>query len=200
MTVTQGEKMTKEITARSFFKDFLQATNDIDMTIYKNTNKKYTDIITEKLKDILTQSYGLGVNKEYYRIDVFGWKTRRDPELVNTIPEGLWLHLWQPIIAIEHENNHTDWTDELPKLLFINCPLKVIIGYNHWDKRNDSVIGDEKKLEYAAKVICKLSPNDNFKSDFLIIFGNCWGIELGNKYDEKDYRGYLLTNGKFEQI
>ena len=191
--------MSEEITARAFYADFLKKTNEISMDIYKYKNKQYSKIITENLETIL-KDYGLEVNKEYYRIDVLGWKSRKDDELVNVKPKDLCLHLWKPIVAIEHENNHTDWTDELTKLLFINCPLKVIIGYNHCDKRDDFEIGDEKKLEYAAKVISRLAPNDNSKSEFLIIFGNCWGIDCGSNYEKKDYRGYLITNGKFELL
>ena len=176
------------LSAKKFFYDFIEKTDKIRMGCYKYYCKEFTKNVTKRIVNILEDN-NIKTNKEYYRIDVIGFQ-QYETEISNK-PDELNTHLWKLIVAVEHENNHRDWTDELTKLLFINCPLKVLISYNHADKRDtDDKYSDKKKLEYAAKVIKKLSPQEDPNNEFLIIIGNCYGIGI-KEYDVKDYRGYL---------
>ncbi len=92
--------------------------------------------------------------------------------------------------AIEHENKNRDY--EVLKLSCVNCPLRVVIGYN--DKNTDA-----EKLDFIAE---RMSALDSFvfncekNQEFMIILGN-----RGSKGNKKsDYRGYLYNGAtrKFE--
>ncbi len=47
---------------------------------------------------------------------------------------GINIHNWKLLAAVEHENDYKDWTYELVKLLFVNAPLRVVIGYAEYDE------------------------------------------------------------------
>lgn len=129
-------------------------------------------------------------NKEYYRIDLFGWK-RVNCDIENST--HLNLHSWRPLIAVEHENDYKDWSDEVIKLLYIDCPLRVVIGYSDRGKANDEEYLKElceiiDHLEYK-KSIGKLINKDE---EFCIILGNG---NVAHKDVEKqcfDYHCYKL--------
>ena len=137
---------------------------------------------------------------EYFRLDVAAWCNRTllaEPGKTDLqAKSGLKYHLWELRAAVEHENNETDWTDELIKLCQLKCPLKIVIGYALYSDRDGSReagTGDYAKLLYAEQLIHSLS--DYFQphqEEFLIILGNC-GKECDTNYDKFDYRGYLYN-------
>ena len=180
--------------AKWFFNEFkTKVTEDtIDFSSYKH-GKSFTPIISEKIIEII-ESAELCYSKEYFRIDVSGWKDRINDIVGDT--KGLKRHLWDLEIAVEHENANNDWTDELIKLIHIRCPLKVIIGYNSYDNRND-----EEKLAVASKWMKKVNAfSSSSDEEYLIILGNTSGHD--NKYSTFDYRGYLYNyqSAFFEKI
>ncbi len=105
------------------------------------------------------------------------------------------------MIAVEHENDSPDWTDELIKLAHIKCPLKVIIAYNPCDER-DTI--EKEKLKFAHDCLSQVNAFDpSANEEFLIIFGNCAPRSRSNvTYDKFNYKGYALRKGKneFQQI
>ena len=96
-------------------------------------------------------------------------------------------HLWDLCIAVEHENDPEDWTDELIKLAHISCPLRVIIGYAPCDDRME---GEMRRLKLAAMWLNKTSAFATGSGEFLLVFGNSAANDRSVDYDFYDYRGY----------
>jgi hypothetical protein len=69
-----------------------------------------------------TGGAGLETSKEYYRIDLTGWRQLRE-KIKADIPGGgsydFQPYLWDLEVAIEHENNDKLWMDEVIKLSHI---------------------------------------------------------------------------------
>ena len=180
--------------AQWFFNEFKSKVNEntIPLDSYKY-GRRFTSIVTDKIIEIL-ESIGLQWNKEYFRIDVAGWEDRKND--ITAYGKELNHHLWDLKIAVEHENKNNDWTDELVKLIHIRCPLKVIIGYNSYDNRNDL-----EKLRIAARWMNMVKAFDSSaKEDYLVILGNTNGRD--NKYTSFNYHGYLYDylTSSFKEI
>jgi hypothetical protein len=184
--------------AETFFEKF---TSRICKDKFWNLYHKVADFTPEVTKEInaIINEMGYRSQNEYFRIDATGWQGKY--EMVEKLAEAVKMnaHLWDLKIAVEHENNPKDWTDELVKLVHIRCPLKVVIGYNYSDKRDE----DEKKLDYASICMNMTSAFDNNgKEEYLVILGNCHPKEKGKSYEEFDYRGYLYSyaDKKFAEL
>lgn len=104
-------------------------------------------------------------------------------------------HFWDLKIAVEHENDAKDWFDEAIKLIYLKCPLKVIIGYSPCDKREEDI----KKLRFLAKFMRKINAFQTYKDSYLIILGN--GAS-SHDYEKFDYIGYVYNWSieEFEKI
>lgn len=189
----------QQITGADFLRDFRQAMketnlyeNDTYLSLYKlEKNKKadtFTKFINKEIIPHILQAHGLTVSHEYYRIDSTGWITHHQEVEGAAKAVGLKPHLWDLVIAVEHENDPKDWNDEVIKLAHIHCPLKVVIGYNSCTNRDD---GDWEKLSFVADCLQRLQIlHSSSKDEFLIILGNCKSIH-GQDYDSFDYRGYV---------
>ena len=179
------------------------------LQIYKN-NTDFTKLVNRKIiEEILISEYGKdSISHEYFRIDSVAWESHYK-DMKNEL--GLNPHLWDLKIAVEHENSLKDWTDEVIKLIHIKCPLKVIIGYNHCNRRDisddtDKIDGksDIAKLDFIAKWMKKVEAfavGDD--EEYLIILGNAQADGTNKKeYVDFDYRGYLYNRetNKFERI
>ena len=179
--------------AKWFFEEFSK--NVTEETISIDTYKKganFTPIVTNIIKEII-KKMKLTPSKEYFRIDVTGWKDRKGD--ITGDDKGLNHHLWDLKIAVEHENKRDDWTDELIKLVHIRCPLKVIIGYNCYDNRDDA-----EKLDVAASWMKMTDAFGVSNEEYLVILGNDKGKD--KKYTTFGYRGYLYSHeeDKFIEI
>lgn len=102
-----------------------------------------------KILEKTVKKLGLVERKELNRVDFNWYKTGSNV----------------PVISLEHENGYQSiWNEEVPKLLYSNSDLKVLICYppknQHWD------IG--KQLE---KMLYKEVDNNKFNGDFLLIMG-----------------------------
>ena len=220
--------MVPVLNAKEFYKEFLLNTkedtllvdaanlgiedttleNKTYMDIYRNHEKSYTKLVNKRIiHEIIENAVDeegtpLVPQHEYFRIDNIGYKhkyckiTEEERDDI-----GLWRHLWDLKIAVEHENSKNDWMDEVVKLIHIRCPLKVVVAYNNCDMRDD---GDIKKLDFIAKWVPEVDAFDkNAKEEFLIIIGNGAPKHKANpNYTNFDYRGYLYNAslGKFERI
>lgn len=175
--------------------------------IYKEDAPAYTTLINKTIIPQIIKEAGLFDQNEYLRIDTIGWSkktlTEKDDSLIEARRKqlGLSRHLWDLKIAVEHENNRSDWTDELIKLAHIRCPLKVIIGYAPCDERTDI---EEEKLSFAYDCLLGTAAFDpNANEEFLIILGNGAPRHKSNRtYDKFDYRGYVLSKGssRFDKL
>ena len=165
---------------------------------YRN-NTVFTEAIVPEIANIIREM-GFTPQFEYYRVDVIGWNSRWQEVEALARAWGMNPHLWDLMIAVEHENDPADWADELIKLAHLRCPLKVIIGYNHCDCREE----EPGKLRMAAEWLSRLNAfSGDDQEEFLIIMGNCAPKhDKRMQYDRFDYRGYLLdpTERKFRPI
>lgn len=186
-----------------FFEEYVEQVRPdrIMHEVYKN-GPLLTKVVNEKLiPDIIQKIWGKTdenevwkVQNEYFRIDVVGWQSKGASVAKEAKKHGLNPHLWNLKIAVEHENSPGDWTDEVIKLIHVKCPLKVVIGYNYCDRRDDNDESDIEKLKCVAGWMQQV---DAFKmseeEEYLVILGNAKGKEL---YTEFDYRGYVYDYQK----
>lgn len=188
------------LTAEKFLEQFLGKLYNLNAT-YKGKryeqiylhSKEYTNLVNREIvRDILSEN-GLQHTYEYYRIDVIGWNYIENETLKRVYEKvGLRYHSWKLEFAFEHENLYRDWNDEAIKLLYVNCPLRVIVGYNDADKRDHLVFGDENKLSIVAQTIEKTGIK--VQGEFLVILGNRGhGYSLSNGLEKYyGYRAYLF--------
>ena len=169
--------------------------------IYLN-DKDYTPVITKIIREII-ETDELTSQTEYFRIDVVGWKSyyeemEDDAEIQNI---KINPHLWDLKIAVEHENNKKDWSDELIKLIHIKCPLKVVIGYTHSDEREK---GERNKLDFMSKWMQRVEAlKKGTDEEYLVILGNgCNSKTKKSDYTDFDYRGYVYNfqTRRFEEL
>ncbi len=153
-------------------------------------SKDYTEFIIGMMENMIGAKdkggFGFETSKEYYRIDLTGWRQRRD-EIENKIPENkdyaFQPYCWDLEIAIEHENNDRLWMDEIIKLLHINCPLRVVIGYV------PKSIPKEPYLEYVSTAITGSKKALGMENgDFLVILGDSKVGDDGEKCNYTPYK------------
>ena len=173
-------------------------------TKYITSGKKGESAIEKAListyKSVFQESnhtyYEPRLDREYYRIDNI-------LSITNTIKKdeatGINIHNWKLLAAVEHENDYKDWTDELVKLLFVNAPLRVVIGYAEYD---ESIY--YSKAIYVANKIAEIQNFGSYISindEFILIFGpngKSLGSNIQNLVDYyKIYKWNPMTN-KFE--
>ena len=178
--------------AKAFYDEFLRIFRDgrqvAESTYYSNT--EFTTFITGEINTLLANDEQKKQN-EYYRIDAIRWTPKAD--LIGKHKDiQLRDHLWDLEIAVEHENDPKDWMDEVVKLAHIVCPLRVVIGYMPWNKRDE----DKKYLDHISKWLKKLKCKDNMqRGEFLIILGN--SNTDGQKERYFGYKGYLFDPEQF---
>jgi hypothetical protein len=187
------------IDAITFFGQFKQAMKETNihdgetyLSKYKllknNKRDAFTKFINKEIIPEIIRCHDYSVSHEYFRIDASGWVSHHQDVEATAKAVGLKAHLWNLLIAVEHENDTKDWNDEVIKLAHVRCPLKVVIGYNACDNRDD---GDYIKLAFVAECLQQLLCfNSDHKDEFLIILGNCKGTNRQD-YDAFDYRGYI---------
>lgn len=157
-------------------------------------DKRFTKDIMALINGII-KSAGCKAQNEYYRIDAIGWveheRLKEMKKMAVAEKIGLNAHLWKLMIAVEHENNSKDWTDELIKLIHVKCPLKVIIGYTPCDLRGEE---EKRKLAFAAKWMQEFNALQMDTEEYLIILGNGAPSSLNHDgYTDFGYAGYLYN-------
>lgn len=127
---------------------------------------------------------------EYYRIDNARYIK---PQIKKD--RGIKLHHWKLVAVVEHENDFSDWTDELVKLAYINCDFRVVIGYGNYQNEYKECI------EVANSVAKKIQFNQYVKDsqEFILIFGprskNLAKEEISDKF-----RAFLWNGVKFTSL
>lgn len=158
---------------------------------YWLSSKAYTQFILGAIERFLKEQY-LGTSKEYYRIDLTAWTQLKNEDYFLLKDKDFEKYLWDLEVAVEHENNDKSWMDEVVKLMHVNCPLRVVIGYLPVKEDKNiyiSALNSEIKKIKAYK--------DMDKGEFLLIIGDskCKGIK--EKFCH--YTPYVFRNGGFEQ-
>lgn len=183
--------------AKEFFNEFTKRVYSIPKIIKKYWKTDYSEftqvIMTNVIDQIIISEYKL--SHEYFRIDASGWVSRSDEIEEEAKNLGLIPHKWDLKIAVEHENNRRDWTDEVTKLLHIRCPLKVVIGYNDSCHRDNDLQSDIKKVFQVKEWMQSIEAFDQMpgNEEFLIILGNAVSQPQTDEPDKSiDYRAYLL--------
>lgn len=165
-------------------------------------DKEYTPVITQIINRII-QSAGFTCQNEYFRIDAVGWVSYFE-KMKNDAKEKdikMNAHLWDLKIAVEHENEKKDWSDEIIKLIHIKCPLKVIIGYSHSDERGEV---ERRKLDFMSKWMQSVNAlQKGTDEQYLVILGNGCNRKTGiSDYTDFDYQGYVYNfeSMRFEEL
>ena len=117
--------------AREFWESFKRLVEENsakleDVWSERSESGKGENPFTKEIKQVITQAINqakgvVGVNtyytqKEYYRIDLIGWEQKKDNnyyEINNDLGYQLNKHAWNFDIAVEHENDEKDWSDEV---------------------------------------------------------------------------------------
>lgn len=206
------------MTAQNFWKSFKQQIEEHRNSLsnaWSARSKKGEgeNPFTKEIKQVITQAINqakgvVGVNtyhtqKEYYRIDLIGWEQKKDTghyEIDNALGYQLNKHAWNFDIAVEHENDERDWSDEVVKLAYIFCELRVVIGYFPYMKNeNEKWELQQKHLNAVVQTIEQLNCYGNMNhGQFMVILGDVGGKKEDN-FKELIYTPYLYKGGKFER-
>jgi len=164
--------------------------------LYPNSDKRYVDY---KKKETW--------QTEYYRLDLGFYEFKQGND-------------WFLDYAIEHENARfklrkdktimqSGWLSEFAKLIPLNCLLKVIVSYDHFDIEESNEATAQEKIEYAAALLnshTKARPQID-KTPFLIILasslhhwrthrGEIRGFYIGVEEDE--WKSERLQDSDFQ--
>ena len=118
------------MTAQEFWENFKKIfTEDKEGKAIKCwlSSKKYTEFIMGAIDTFLKKDFA--TSREYFRIDLTAWIQLKKDEYYLLQGKNFEKYLWDLEVAVEHENNDKSWMDELVKIMHINCPLRVVIGY-----------------------------------------------------------------------
>ena len=181
---------------QEIFKDGTETKNEALSLWY--TAKDYTDFILRNIHTFLEKA-DLETSREYYRIDLTGWKQLRKSKNDKILIDNFEKHLWDLEVAVEHENSSVSWMDEVVKLLHINCPLRVVIGYlpiaqKEKHKTYLDVIIEQVLTTKAVGERCSLK-----NGEFMIIIGDS---RCENESQYCQYKAYVYNPVKkrFEEI
>ena len=158
---------------------------------YWISRKAYTQFILDAIESFL-KGQSFETSREYYRIDLTAWTQLKqcgyllkDRDFEN--------YLWDLEVAVEHENNDKSWMDEVVKLMHINCPLRIVIGY---------LPLEENKQIYISALnveIKKVKTYDNMKNgEFLLIIGDSKCKNDKEKFCH--YTPYIFKDDGFKQV
>lgn len=192
--------------AEKFYECFtkaIEAKRDVLESAWDNLGC-FTNEIKQLISDAMKQTKeteSFEVQREYYNIDLTGWVQRKtkSKEML-TVNDGIQAYkfekyAWDFIMAIEHENDKNLWMDELIKLSYIFCELRVVIGYFPYiDNCTQKLMMQKKYLEEVAKTMQKLNCKDNLSNgEFMIILGDvCEKEDEGFK--KLTYTPYLYNS------
>ena len=162
------------MTAERFYHELVQKTAESE-----NCNKEkygepsqWTQAITKIIQTILSDNLSevssdsgteIGTSKEYYRIDVTSWIQQKDSIREACKKVEMDPHLWQLQTAVEHENESEKWFDEVCKLSFIRCPLRVVIGYG--------IENADEKINIVKDILHRTNAFTDADQEFVVILG-----------------------------
>jgi hypothetical protein len=156
------------ISAKDFYDKFaaeLQRNVKVAKETYPH-NKTYTRFIINLIENAIKSFPPIQTSREYYRVDITGWTNEKGMLDDCGKPNLFAEHLWKLYVAVEHENTWKRWMDEVVKLWYINCPLRVVICYLPTNSEHAQF------LQYVAAALNKLGVVQPLSSEFLLIIGN----------------------------
>ena len=131
-------------------------------------------VIGQTIKEVFDNK--IFIDREYYKIDMIGWTQHKTEIESDCEKSNLKPYCWNLKVAVEHENDSSEWLDEVCKLSFIKCPLRVVIGYG-----NENF---DKKIEIVKDILTKNDAFSDDKQEFLIILGKTKKELLGKTKKE----------------
>ena len=185
--------------AKEFMEEYTKRVYSLQGVVnkyWKADYSEFTDLIISRVIDPIIQYVGwYNLSHEYFRIDASGWTSRSDEIEAEAKELELIPHKWDLKIAVEHENDRRDWTDEAAKLMHVRCPLKVVIGYTDSRYRDGNPKSDAAKVSRVKQWMQGLDAVKQMPADeeFLIILGNA--VKRPDASDPEksiDYRGYVM--------
>ena len=129
-----------KMTAREFWKSFEQniKLEKIQLESVWDEQASFTEKITALISRVIKDakpSNKFIVQPEYYNIDLTEWEQKKlktkEKLFVENGLKGYRFekYAWNFDIAVEHENDKNLWMDEVIKLAYVFCDLRVVIGY-----------------------------------------------------------------------
>ena len=178
--------------AQEFWESFSNQiqTNQIELEekwdSHSNEKGKETPF-TKKIKEVIANAIKYRkpsdefiVQPEYYNIDLTEWEQKKGKPKEKLFVEnglegyGFEKYAWNFDIAVEHENDKNLWMDEVIKLAYIFCYLRVVIGYFPYIEEADKKIEMQQKyLDAISETIKTLKCRENMKhGGFMVILGD----------------------------
>ena len=200
------------MTAKEFWKDFLAKIEQRQEELKRWWREPalFTDHMRNALTEIIrgrNPSNEFIVQPEYFNIDLTGWEQKkRCPEEHLAVSEDfgtyrLKKYAWNFDIAIEHENDKSLWMDEVIKLAYIFCDLRIVIGYFPYVKE-DKIGTQQRYLDAICDTIKTLKCHENMNhGEFMIILGDV-ASSKAEGFKELVYTPYLYSKseGKFKLL
>lgn len=195
-------KGRETMTAQEFWDRFQkEICGNPELCFLWNDATAFTARMLEKLEKVISEK-DCKTEREYFRIDLISYRSRLQPQPSATVGEdcligGLKRYSWDLLTAVEHENDHRLWMDEVVKLAHVASPLRVVIGYIPLSMK-------EMHEAYLTKVAEALEGIEAWRctkdyGEFLIIIGDC---KLSR--DDEDgrcvYTPYVFQDGRFTRL
>ena len=151
------------------------------------------------------QANELIIQPEYYNIDLTEWEQKKSKTKERLYVENglkgyrFEKYAWNFDIAVEHENDRNLWMDEVIKLAYVYCDLRVVIGYFPYDEDIDNKLKMQKEyLKAITETIKTLKCRENMKhGEYLIILGDVKS-KNNKKYRKLEYTPYKYNAIKEE--
>lgn len=147
-------------------------------------------VIGKTIKDVFGDE--ILIDREYYKIDMIGWKQNKTKIESKCEELNLKPYCWDLKVAVEHENSSKEWLDEVCKLSFIKCPLRVVIGYG--------IDNFEEKIEIVRVILESNKAFSDDEQEFLIILGKAKRELSKNPTANEIAEGYRYIIIKKEDI
>ena len=190
--------------AREFWLKFQEKIEEHREALEKRwlKDKAFTKSIKQVITEIIKEKYpseNFVVQPEYYNIDIVGWEQKKSEKKEYLLKEDEYLfekYAWNFSVAVEHENKKELWMDEVVKLAYIYCDLRVVIGYFPYKIKEKQ----QSYLNEVASVLAGLGCRENLKSgDFLVILGDVDG-DRTDGFGRLVYTPYLYRDGTFSPL
>ena len=193
--------------AREFWLKFQEKIDEHREVLEKRwlKDKAFTKSIKQVITEVIKEKYpseNFVVQPEYYNIDIVGWEQKKSAEKEYLLKEDerdgylLEKYAWNLSVAVEHENVKELWMDEVVKLAYIYCDLRVVIGYFPYKIKEKQ----QSYLDEVASVLLGLDCRENLeRGDFLVILGDVDG-ERTDGFGRLVYTPYLYRDGTFSPL
>lgn len=139
-----------------------------ELVEYWDYTKEFTGLIINKLAEKVIAEEDVITEKEYFRVDLISYKNNMSKKkLYNSLQK----YSWDLVCAVEHENDHRLWVDEVVKLAHLACPLRVVIGYLPKKVKKNTEIYLEKVAETLDEIEA-WNITSNY-GEYMIVLGDC---------------------------